>query len=343
MQKVFDKNIILPLTVLMPVYNAEKYLKEAIESILQQTFADFEFLIINDGSTDSSKEIILSYNDHRINYIENETNKKLVETLNIGLNLSRGKYIARMDADDISFPDRLKRQFEFMENNPNVGACGTMFENFGDLKGSVKYEVTHDKIRINMLFYSQICHPSVILRKETLDKFNICYNHLYIHAEDLDFFVKIAEVSEIANIPEVLIKYRQHNENISNSYKQIQRDNTKKIILSQFVKIGVIPNNDEIELFISFGDAFFDFNRNEYSKLELFLIKVINANKESKYFSVNEFSALIGKKWFHLSYNMHQKLMFFKYIKSPLSKIYKSESFAMFKMFCKMIFKSPRR
>ena len=105
------------VSVLMAVYNGEKYLLEAIESILNQTYTNFEFLIINDGSTDSTEEIILSYSDQRIRYIKNEQNLKLIASLNKGLDLAKGKYIARMDADDISLPDRLEKQVNFLERN----------------------------------------------------------------------------------------------------------------------------------------------------------------------------------------------------------------------------------
>ncbi len=122
------------VTVLMPVYNAEKYLKTAIESILKQTFSDFELLIINDGSTDGSEEIIRSFNDKRIRLFNNEQNLGIIKTLNKGLNLAKGEYIIRMDADDISLPDRLELQVKYMEENPGIGISGTQARIFGDTK-----------------------------------------------------------------------------------------------------------------------------------------------------------------------------------------------------------------
>src|ERR1017187_7276972 len=123
------------ITVLMPVYNAAPFLREAIDSILNQTFKNFELLIINDGSTDNCEEIILTYKDPRIRYIKNETNIKLISTLNKGIKLSKGKYIVRMDADDISFPDRIEKQVNYMETNPAIALCGTWFSSFGDRAG----------------------------------------------------------------------------------------------------------------------------------------------------------------------------------------------------------------
>jgi glycosyltransferase involved in cell wall biosynthesis len=136
-----DANTNPLVTVLMPVYNGEEFLHEAIESILKQTYLNFELLIINDGSTDSSENIILSYPDTRIRYIKNESNIKLIATLNNGFALAQGKYIVRMDADDYSVKERLQKQVAFMEANPEVTLAGSWFETIGDEPSRVvKYE-----------------------------------------------------------------------------------------------------------------------------------------------------------------------------------------------------------
>lgn len=122
------------VSVLMPAYNAEVTVVEAMQSILWQTYPHFEFIIINDGSTDATRERILSVSDARIRYYENEVNQGLVYTLNRGIDLCRGKYIARMDADDISLPTRFEKQVEVMEKSPNIIVCGTEVSLFGDLE-----------------------------------------------------------------------------------------------------------------------------------------------------------------------------------------------------------------
>src|SRR5687768_2170096 len=119
------------ISVIMPVYNTAAYLRESIESILTQTFKDFEFIIINDGSADNSEEIILGYNDQRIKYLKNEVNKGYVFSLNRALKIATGKYIARLDSDDLSLPGRLMAQYNFMENHPQVIVCGCAFESIG--------------------------------------------------------------------------------------------------------------------------------------------------------------------------------------------------------------------
>ena len=118
----------------MTVHNGEKHLSEAIDGILNQTFKDFEFLVIDDGSTDGSADIIQSYKDVRIRFISNGKNLSVPVSLNMGLNLARGEYIARMDCDDISLPQRLEKQVQFMDANPEVGVCGTWLETFGRIK-----------------------------------------------------------------------------------------------------------------------------------------------------------------------------------------------------------------
>jgi len=158
------------VTVLMSVYNGSKYLAEAIESILHQSYTDFEFLIINDGSTDLSEKIIKSYNDRRINYIKNNENIGLTRSLNKGLCLARGKYIARMDADDISMPDRFKEQVDFMEKNENVVACGTFIELFGIKTGKIKYPIKDKEIREKFIFNPPLAHPTAV-----------SYTHLRAH------------------------------------------------------------------------------------------------------------------------------------------------------------------
>ncbi|RZK15481.1 MAG: glycosyltransferase family 2 protein, partial [Flavobacterium sp.] len=139
----------------MPVFNSERYLKQAIESILNQTFKNFEFIIINDGSSDSSDKIINSFNDTRIIYVNNETNRGIVAALNEGLSLSKGKYIARMDADDVANPDRLTLQHQFLINNPAYKLCGTnavAINNEGENTGKIKRPNNSSKIKALQLF-----------------------------------------------------------------------------------------------------------------------------------------------------------------------------------------------
>ncbi len=162
------------VTILMPVYNGEKYLKEALESILNQTFTNFEFLIINDASTDNSKNIINSFNDHRIKLIENKENLGLTKSLNKGISISQSEYIARMDADDISLPKRLGIQVKFMDKHPEIGAVGTWAKIIGDKnKKHIKTYSNFEKIKAVSFFKNIIVHPSVRIGRKLINNYNL--------------------------------------------------------------------------------------------------------------------------------------------------------------------------
>lgn len=199
------------ITVLMPVYNGGKYLKNAIESILTQSFENFEFLIINDGSTDNSKEVINSYNDPRIVLINNKKNIGLVASLNIGIKFSKGEFIARMDADDISISNRLSVQLNFLKGNKDIGACGTWVKIINSINNVNKLPLDDDEIKYYMLFSSPFAHSSVMMRKDVIIENNIQYNNCFTEAEDYELWFNLSKHTKFANIPRVLLHYRVHN------------------------------------------------------------------------------------------------------------------------------------
>ncbi|MEN6462126.1 MAG: glycosyltransferase family 2 protein, partial [Syntrophomonas sp.] len=164
------------VTVLMAVYNGEQFLKESIDSILSQTFSDFEFIIVDDASTDNSRALIDSYADPRIRVISNAHNLRLAGSLNRGLSLARGKYVARMDADDISLRQRLEKQVAFMESRPDIGVSGSWLECFGDKRQVWEYPVDPGIIRCNLLFQNQLGHATVIMRRQLMTDKRLFYN-----------------------------------------------------------------------------------------------------------------------------------------------------------------------
>jgi glycosyltransferase involved in cell wall biosynthesis len=199
------------VTVLMPVYNAEKYLEEAIESILNQTYKNFYFLIINDGSIDNSLKIIQNYSkkDSRIKVITRD-NKGLVATLNEGLDAIDTKYIVRMDADDISLPIRLEKQVEFMERHENIVVSGTNIRIFGEGIKTYEKKMPTDSLEIKamLLFECCIMHPTVIIRKNIIDIEKYKYNSEYNAVEDFGLWQLISKKYYLSNINEVLLEYR---------------------------------------------------------------------------------------------------------------------------------------
>lgn len=219
------------ISVIMPVYNTEEsYLREAIESILNQTFADFEFIIINDGSTNNAQDVILSYKDSRINYVVNEKNLGLIKTLNKGFDLAKGEYIARMDSDDISLPKRFEKQVDFMDKNPNVHVAGSWYEWFPKCK--VQKPPTNDKdIKECLLVQSNsLAHPTVMLRKSVIDKLEARYDENYAYVEDYALWLSLVDKVDFANIDEILLKYRIHPNSVCKVNKRNQILNVYKLM-----------------------------------------------------------------------------------------------------------------
>lgn len=205
------------VSVLMSVYNGEKHLHQAVDSILNQTFKDFEFLIINDGSTDKTAQILQSNYDPRIKIINNDKNIGLTKSLNKGLKIARGKYIARMDADDISMPERLEKEVRLLERRKNVGLVGTYCLVINE-NGKVFYEFkssANEKIlKKNLLAENQFTHGSAMFRRRCLEKAGD-YREEFVVAQDYDLWLRIAEFSDLAIIPEFLYQWRLDIQSIS--------------------------------------------------------------------------------------------------------------------------------
>lgn len=202
------------VSVLMPAYNAEKYIGEAIESILKQTFKDFEFIILDDASTDNTWKVIQKYakKDRRIITLKSKKNLYIAKARNKLLKKVRGKYIIWQDADDVAMLFRIKDQYKFMENNPKVGICGgyLQFINERGKKISVrKYAPDNDTIKKNVFKFAPVAQPAAIVRKKCFQ--NVGYfNPKYAPSDDLDMNFKIGKKYEFANLKKVLIRYRQN-------------------------------------------------------------------------------------------------------------------------------------
>ena len=235
------------VSVLMPVYNAGRFLTQAIDSIVEQTFCDWELIVINDGSTDNSKAIIESYSDDRIRYYENESNLKLIKTLNRGIDLCTGEYIARMDADDIASPCRLEEQVGFLDKNPLHIMCGTnatIINNKGERVGKIHNLTTNDFLQINLLFSDPFVHPSMLIRKDILAVNK--YDERYRHTEDYELWCRIAPMGLVANLSEELLEYRWHDANVSVVHNDEQNRVKDEIIRQQLQKLDINPSEEEL-------------------------------------------------------------------------------------------------
>jgi glycosyltransferase involved in cell wall biosynthesis len=213
------------ISVLMPVYNAEKYVGRAIDSILNQTFSDFELLIFDDASTDNSLKIIERYKDERIIITRYDQNAGYVRSMNEGIEKARGSYIARMDADDISYPERLEKQFYFMRDNAGVGVTATWYDIFGVESGLVTPPSNHDSIVLSMLLnINPIGNPSAMFRKELLQENNLKYDNSFVPSEDYHLWINLIGKTQFHILPEPLLKYCLHDENISIARKVQQKE-----------------------------------------------------------------------------------------------------------------------
>jgi len=236
------------ISVIMPTLNAEKYLKEAIDSILAQTFKNFEFIIIDDNSTDNTLNIINEYKDKRIKLIKGK-NKGIASALNLGIKCSKGEYIARMDADDISLPRRFEKQIQFMDQHPEIGICGA---NVIPLTDDQKYKSwgswlkTEPKV-IDILLNVAFCHPTVIFRKSIIINNNLYYNEKLKYTEDQELWFRAIKFTNFKNIKKKLLKYRLHPKNKSNKNTKKQKNTLNQLRFAFLKWIGVDSNDCDID------------------------------------------------------------------------------------------------
>jgi hypothetical protein len=209
------------VTVLMPVYNGNRYLRDSIESVLNQEFTDFELLIIDDCSRDDSVVIVQSYQDQRVRFLQNAVNLGQTRTLNKGLELAKGDYIARQDQDDISLPKRLKVQVEFLDNHRHIGVVSSA-TTFIDVAGKSRFMLdipcTDVEIRWRLLTRNVFAHPAVMMRRDQLLQGGFSYDPRFRYAQDYDLWARLIKETSGANIPFPLVKYRVHSNSASRQY-----------------------------------------------------------------------------------------------------------------------------
>lgn len=199
------------VSILMPVYNTAPYLREAMDSMLSQTFADFELIVLNDCSPDNAEEILDTYDDPRIVRYRGERNVGLANVLNVGIEMARGKYIARMDSDDLSLPNRLKVQVDYLETHPDIDLVSVGMQLFG-AKEEVWTRVSDpEKVKVNALFQSPVLHASSVWRKESFERHGLRFRQDMVPAEDYDLWTRaLVRGFKLVNLPDVLYRYRLH-------------------------------------------------------------------------------------------------------------------------------------
>ena len=272
----------IAISVIMSIYcEPEAWLRESIDSILNQTFTDFEFIIINDNpDREINKKVLTEYaiRDKRIVLIKNIKNIGLTKSLNIGLKTAKGKFIARMDADDISLQNRFQKQLTFLNSNQEYVACGTfssIINENGNIKGTYKIPTTHEDILNKFAYHNPVIHPTLMIRHEVLTTNKILFNENLRYAQDYDFIGKLLMVGKLANIPEKLVYYRLSSTQISNKNRLEQSS------CAASVRIDFIIRNKHLFPFTVSKEDFR--SKNTLSRHVINLERIDNANSGSFY------------------------------------------------------------
>ncbi len=282
------------ISVILPVYNCEDFILESVNSILIQTYNDFELIIIDDASTDSTVSVLEKIKDNRIRLIKKKANTGYTNSLNMGLQLANGKYIARMDGDDISLPDRFKKQVQCLDGNPDVAVCGTWYQLSGtDIVN--RHPCESEDIKLALLETNSLGHPTVMFRKSVIEDLKLQYDPSMEPSEDYDLWVRIIRHNKIINIPEVLLYYRSHMSQVS-----IVREIQQKAI-AQKVRIKLIGYlyNDYPSVNVTEKITFGKNAKKNKEQLMLFIKeiqKVKRLNADKKFFSALGFQHYLHNK-----------------------------------------------
>ena len=303
------------ISVIMPIYNTEEqYLREAIDSILQQTYTDFELLLIDDASTTDVQKIIYTYNDLRINYIRLKENQGAANARNLDIKEASGEFISFLDSDDVALSKRFNTQITFLENNPEIDCVGSYVLIIPE--GKIwRNKTEHEDIVLYLLLEGcAFCQSSVMIRKKVLIENNIFYKSEYIPAEDYAFWLDLIGVCNFANIDEVLVNYRWHGTNISITKTEIQQALSKKVKIKRLLNLIDLSDNNSIyksmSIFMEYPDKF--------SIAELSLVETLIPT--------------IVKKMTEMGFNREKVLFAFK--KNFTKLIRKAPSKAIVRKFC---------
>jgi len=310
----------------MPVYNTALYLAEAIQSILAQTWQDFEFLIINDGSTDGSAAIIDGFarQDQRIQVVHQE-NCGIVAALNRGLSLARGRYIARMDSDDISLPERFVRQVAFLEGNPSVAICGTACQPFSSdrVHSVIPVATIPAEIHARLLFRTSMVHPSVMMRRDIMIQGRFSYRDGYPHAEDFDLWQRLAECNSLANLPDAMVRWRVHSTQSTGNHLVVAGQACDQIRLRGLNLLGISPSLDELAIHRSISDYAYRKDRDYLKNVDQWLCKLRVANAHHGVYAVESFDRILGQEWYRVCYQARTSgwSVWYSFSSSPLGAL----------------------
>lgn len=219
------------ISVILPVYNGAEFLAEALASVLGQTFRDFEVWVIDDASTDGSAAVAEGFRDPRVRVVRHERNRRLPATLNHGLDLARGEFVARMDADDVCLPGRFARQAAFLDAHPEIGLCGTWVRLFGAGPERIrKYPVSPEAVEAFRHFHCPFGHPTVMVRRSLFETHRLRYDSNAAAVEDFELWTRLLQWTRGANLPEVLLEYRLHETSVTSRNWAVMDDHSAQVL-----------------------------------------------------------------------------------------------------------------
>lgn len=285
----------------MCTYNPNfSFFKEAIRSVLNQTYKNFELVIVNDGSTVDVASVIYHFNDSRIKFINNYENKGLTACLNQGLLKCTGDFIARMDDDDICIENRLERQVEFFNTNTNANIVGSDVEVFGLERRISHYLLkgSRSEQQVDLFFRNVgLAHPSVMIRKNFLDRHHIRYNERFVKGQDYGLWVDCVQFDKLYCIPEVLLKYRIHSKQTSKQAKDKQIFAQRLIRIEQLKRMGVEADDSEIDIHLKLCDNTEVLTLKKLDCLGRWILKIERTNRKSGYLNNQTLKRELGKKF----------------------------------------------
>ncbi len=286
------------ISVLMAVHNGTPYLSEALESIFTQTFKDFEFIVVDDDSSDGSMQLLRGIRDTRLRLIANKRQLGLSRSLNKGLAIAKGKYIARMDADDISLPKRLAAQYSFLETHSNIDVLGTWTKTLGLRSDRVwRYPTDDAEIRAELLFNSVLVHSTIMLRRSTFAKYKFRYDTNVTRAQDYELWVRTSNHLRFANLGTVLHRYRTHDQQVGEQHGAEQRAVAARVRVRQIVALGLQPNKAELRVHNAISQWHFPSSRAGLLATERWLLEIGAANQRWTRYDQVTLDKVLERRW----------------------------------------------
>jgi glycosyltransferase involved in cell wall biosynthesis len=285
------------ISVILPVYNGAAYIAEAVKSILEQTFANFELIVIDDCSTDNTLEVLSEFRDERLRIIDKRQNSGITDSLNTGISQARGNFIARMDADDISMPGRLASQHEYLNEHPAavIAGCDYYVMTNGRLVRSC-IDDDSDYLKAILMFATCYAHPTVLVRN-IFPKTGLHYDKSFLHAEDYRLWTQLALHGEFGNVQEPLLKYRSHDDQVSSKYRDIQVGNSDRIRRDYLRRLGFNFTEEQFRIHQVISNNEFITSRQTLDAIEAWLTSLCGQNLASKIFNTRSFEKMTAKFW----------------------------------------------